>query len=1653
MPSYDPSLFNVDPYYDDFSEDKKFLRLMFRPGYGVQARELTQIQTLLQNQVERLGSHIFEEGSIVLDGQISENRVKYVKVNLGSSVGYSDFIGTVIGSSGKASARVVHAEGVFENSSESNTSVLFFEYTEGGATFGINNILSATAANGTGITASVTGPNGYVLGDALVASVDRGVRFVEGYFVLNDAQSIGAYTLTGSAGNKIRNYNNPTTRIGFDVDKSFVTSTDDTSLNDPAFGFYNYAAPGSDRFMIELTASQKGFTATDTTAVDNFSRVGFIEFMRVVDGDIVKVEKYPDYAMLEDTLARRTYDESGNYTVTPFELVLKGPTAVGGTSVLKAELSPGKAYVFGYEFETQGKTKLNIPCARGASHERTITRDFNRSIGPYTKVVFSGIPDSFGTTADLATHPTVTLSKGASGAACVGIGTARIRGVEPYDGTIYNLSIYDISLTGGAFSDVTRVFMNGKVSTTSHLFAITGGSATLEGQSQGSLLYPIPEGSGVTAFTYGNYAIVSYAKTTASASTHAFNISSYDSVGMEFPLPNNAIVTLPNADILVFDQDGKPMGGTAARGIAANQLSVTVTGTASGKKLNAIATQKFANNNTSMTNFRRTKTLSTISQSLTGAFGRDLTGDGRGSTADTLYLNGYTDVDQLLSLTGSMGASSGINLLPYFDFDTGQRDAHYDWARVTLVPGTVGVTGPYSATFKYYTHSTGLSGLGPYTAQSYPDYENIPTYTSRTNALQYNLRDCIDFRPDRSLTGDIIPTTWVPANTAANSTDWTYTHFLPRTDKIALTRDRRFTVISGIPSLDADVPADDPNAMSLYSVRVNPYTFDSNDASVRYVENKRYTMRDIGALEKRIEAVEYYTTLNLLEQEAKAKSIRDTDDVEMPKRGILVDQFKGHAVADNTDPMFAASVDYENNELRPSFVSRSYGLTGGINVSNVVGNTSTGIYTLDYTLSPEISNLLASGSVTVNPFNVINYLGTLSISPSTDNWYDSEKQPKVLVNVDGENDNWEQNSSYGFGTRFNDWESIWFGKENQTSKNTRPNLLNPNKLLTAKVEGTSLNNLSASIAPESLKKIINNKTVAKDVLPIARQKTITINANGLKPNTTFHVFCDDVNVTPYCTGGSQVTDSKGEVSTKYSFNLVNSSFVEQNFSVGRHVIRIIDSTDIENPSNWTMSAEAVYAIEGNYNSIAEDGHMSTRLSETRRKSVKSSRVISNLSEVLTSSGEIRGYTEPLAQTFYVDPTKYPKGIFLKSIDLYFSGKETLTTIPITVQVRPTISGYPHPSKVLPFASATLYSDQVNTADLITAGNVAQTNFSFSNPVYLLPGQEYAISILTNSSEYSVFTGAVGSTVLIASEENSKYNITKQPMMRSIFKAQNTGKMVKSDNETLAFRLNLCKFNSSGSIRFVNQAISGSGTFNINEFRLNAADTVPEGSVISYSSIVATTSPETYSQISKNKNITPSDGYHPMTSGTSEAGLASVDVTMSASSDGYVSPVFDREKSSIVAISNTINNNTNTTQGNAQYNGELEPSNVASAFKASARYISKKVTLEEGIEASNITVSMSLCNPKKNSDSPSSVKVFVRPIPVGEVDYDYIDYVELTTTDGGISSSDTDFREISFTNIGYTTLTKFKSFSIKVVMFGSSTGAAVPRIKNLRMIAT
>lgn len=1687
MPSYDPSLFNVDPYYDDFNEDKKFLRLMFRPGYGVQARELTQLQTLLQNQVERLGSHIFEEGSIVLDGQISENRLKYARISTSSTSSPSDFIGVVMGRPNRASARIIHVESP-HNSAADNYPVLFFEYMEGGTGFTFGDIIAGTASNGAGITAAITGPSVFTnpVGDAIVVSVDRGVRFIEGYFVLNTAQSIAAHSIIGNGANEVRVFDNPTTKVGFDVVKDFVTASEDSSLNDPAFGYYNYAAPGSDRFVIDMQLTQYGYTASDTSAVDNFSRVGFIEFMRIVDGDIVKVEKYPDYAMLEDTLARRTFDESGNYTVIPFDLALKGPTTANNTAVLKAELSPGKAYVFGYEFETQSIAKLNIECARGDSHLRQVTRDFVRYVGPTTKVRFSGIPDSIGATTDFGKHPSAFLSSGESGAAYNQIGTARLRGVEVYQGLDFDLGLYDIVMSGTAsFSDVRRVYIG---QTAAHAFVLTG-NAGLEDESQSSLLYRIPEGAGVTAFTRGDFAIVSHNKELVAnplppeATTYTFSITESLPNLNVFPSFGSVPIST-SSDIIVFDNDGTVYGGTAARG-EPNELSITINAAPAGKILHIISTREPADDDDSMktgaNGFVRTKQMVTENISLTGHWA-SLTGNGRGSTAaNTLYLNGLVDVVEILSLTGAKGASSGISVLSYFNFDNGQRDAFYDWSRMALIDGATGVSGPYSATIRRYAR-TGNQGF--FTVASYMEYgsyESIPSYTSKTTGEVYALRDCIDFRPDRSLNGDIQTRTFIPTNTAANDNQYEYIHYLPRTDKIVLTRDRQFAVIRGTPSLEAEIPPDDPNAMSLYTIRVNPYTINSDDASIRLIENKRYTMRDIGALEKRIEAVEYYTTLNLLEQDAKAKSIRDENGDEMPKRGILVDQFKGHAVADSSDIMFSASVDEDNNEVRPAIDTRSYDMQL-VSVSSVTGNAEDAVYTLNYTESPEIINVLASGWQTINPFAVINYMGTMALSPSTDKWFDDKETPKVKVNVGGENDNFKKrksdvliicpgcpdNAEYArrrreeyrrktWGASYNSWESRWFGSPDQNKKNTRPNV-ERTKPISAKATGLNISGINSSNTPESIRSRIQNKTVKKDIVPRARQKEIAIKAKGLKPNTPFKIYCDDMDVSDFCAGPQGAkTDFRGEVSgLTFYFNspIGNPLYTgpEQEFLIGRHTIRIMDGATVETSS---MAAEAIYTAEGAINPL-DTGLLSTRQAVIRRKSVKSEKVVTNLSEVLTSSGEIRGYADPLSQTFYVDPAKYPSGVFLKSVDLYFKGAEPLSSVPVMVQIRPTQSGYPHPSKILPFATSMRYGNEiyVPTNPVISSGEANKTNFPFSSPVYLLPGEEYAICISTNSPNYSVFTGQIGGTILKELEQDPDISITKQPLVRALFKPQNTGKIVKSENESLTFRLNFCNFVSSGSIRVQNSEMTDeTANLYVNEFRLNTGEITPEGTVISYSGSIGGT--PIAMQPNKNGRV-PADVIQ-ISNSLPAGSVASITAELTNGAGGYVSPVFDLERCSLLTVSNVINNKSNTDKSNTNlYNGELEPTNsgVVENNRAASRYISKRVSLEEGLEAENITVIMSLCNPKGSSSIIPSIKVFVRPVPLGEQNMESTGYIELPGGDGASSPSEEDFREVSYTNLGNNiVLPKFKTFSIKVCMFGDPSGASFPRIRNLRIIAT
>ncbi len=312
--------FNVTPYYDDYDENSNYYRILFRPGYAVQARELTQLQTILQKQIERYGQHMFKDGSKVFGGEISlDTDVKSLKLETqeaGTNINAVSFVGTtIVGVSSNARARVVASQAT----TTSTQPTLMFHYLSGD-TFDDGETVAAGTVQATVVSsAGASGLTGAVANGSVV-SVDTGVFYVGGFFLFTPANTIimEAYSST------------PSGRVGLELTESTATSDDDNTLLDPASGSYNFAAPGAGRYKIDLTLKSKAITSTDPVA--QLADENFIQLLKVINGVKNEEVKYPMYGELAKTLARRTHDESGDYTITPFNLDLKSHRGISGTT-------------------------------------------------------------------------------------------------------------------------------------------------------------------------------------------------------------------------------------------------------------------------------------------------------------------------------------------------------------------------------------------------------------------------------------------------------------------------------------------------------------------------------------------------------------------------------------------------------------------------------------------------------------------------------------------------------------------------------------------------------------------------------------------------------------------------------------------------------------------------------------------------------------------------------------------------------------------------------------------------------------------------------------------------------------------------------------------------------------------------------------------------------------------------------------------------------------------------------------------------------------------------------------------------------------------------------------------------------------------------
>lgn len=410
---------NVSPYFDDFDENKNYKRVLFKPGTPIQSRELTTLQSILQNQIDQFGQHFFKEGAKVIPGQTSyDNRINFIRVEpLYLGINVNSYIKSTIGATLIGQTSGVKAEielAIIDTESTVNSNTFYIRYVSSGTNFEVKEfqpgetlLINTDIQYGNGQVILANSPVATViqeneLGNASIAAINDGVYFIRGHFVKIQPQKIILDQYSDEAN----------ARVGLLVEEDIVTSYDDESLNDNAQGFSNYAAPGADRLKISATLVKKD--------LDDFNDENFIELMRIVNGDLqtfVPSKSNEDH--INDVLARRTYDESGNYVVKQFEVFAKenlndglgnegiyfdNETTPSGLEpsedTLTLKISPGKAYIEGYEIEKISPTLIDIPKPRTSREVQNFSLTFNAAASVHVNNVY-GSPRVGLTTSDV----------------------------------------------------------------------------------------------------------------------------------------------------------------------------------------------------------------------------------------------------------------------------------------------------------------------------------------------------------------------------------------------------------------------------------------------------------------------------------------------------------------------------------------------------------------------------------------------------------------------------------------------------------------------------------------------------------------------------------------------------------------------------------------------------------------------------------------------------------------------------------------------------------------------------------------------------------------------------------------------------------------------------------------------------------------------------------------------------------------------------------------------------------------------------------------------------------------------------------------------------------------------------------------------------
>ena len=584
--------FNTSPYFDDFDEDKKFARILYVPGRAVQARELTQMQSLQQKQVERFANYFFNQGSVV-DGceQNLDLDLRFVKLDsnyagsevnvnnflnkeiIGANTGIKAFVGlvsdledndpktlhlnylttgAVVLTCNTVSTSLTVGNTVFFDSGTSNTAVantgtirafdasrnrIYVGNIQGGVvtTGTANTILSTGSASVINITgvddkrANTTFANSETIftanttGRAFANATSDAVRHVSNAGLSTETVSTKGSKFTIGSGTMwiadhfVKNSNSsiildkyensPSYKIGLVPTKSFVDSIADSSLLDNAQGTSNFQAPGADRFKIDLSLTKLVLGA-------NTDESEFITLNVVENGISQKRASTGLDSKLEEVVAKRTFEESGNYTlsdpkVNVREHLLQGnnkgrfSTADGGNNdLLLLEVDPFVAYVNGFRNEFISKRNVNLTKGLDTKHVEQSKTQINTGSYIEVKEIVGSFDFSESTTVSLRDTVAQAISNetwSTTSAPGSEIGTARVKAVEFVSGTPgtadsrYHLYLYDILMDSGkSFEDVRSIYDSATPNRFADIVLSTTGNAVLKEQTFNKAIFKLP---------------------------------------------------------------------------------------------------------------------------------------------------------------------------------------------------------------------------------------------------------------------------------------------------------------------------------------------------------------------------------------------------------------------------------------------------------------------------------------------------------------------------------------------------------------------------------------------------------------------------------------------------------------------------------------------------------------------------------------------------------------------------------------------------------------------------------------------------------------------------------------------------------------------------------------------------------------------------------------------------------------------------------------------------------------------------------------------------------------------------------------------------------------------------------------------------------